>query len=116
MNLSWTKFKEKHLFSLNLGVVAALTLWQVRKDLSWHPVIALWLLLGFFTPPIRSFEKKAMLTIGKINGTILLTLFYYLIFTPFSFLYRPFFRHQSFRRSGSTFQKKESISPFDRPF
>jgi hypothetical protein len=116
MNLNWTEFKSKHLFSVNLGIVAAVILWQARKDFTWHPVILLWIIAGFFIPQLRNFEKKAMLAIGKINGTILLTAFYYLAFTPFSFFYRWFFRHQSFKKSDSTFEMKNSISPFDRPF
>lgn len=114
--MSWTKFKEKHLFSINLALVASFILWQVRKDFDWHPLIAGWLVLGFFVSPLRTFERKAMLTIGKINGTVLLGLFYFVALTPFSVLYRLFFRNRSFRKLSSTFEEKNSVSAFDRPF
>lgn len=116
MNLSWTKFKEKHLFSINLGIMASLLLWQLRKDLTFHGIIAAWVIAGFFLAPLRVFEKKAMITIGKINGTILLTIFYFVFFTPFSFLYRWFFRHESFRKGRSTFIAKTDACDFTRPF
>lgn len=116
MNLSWTEFREKHLFSVNLSIVASFILWQVRRDFTWHPAIVAWLIGGFFVPQLRNAERKIMLTVGKINGFLILTVFYFIFFTPFSFFYRWFFRHQSFRIQSSTFEHKTSISPFDRPF
>ncbi|MFL5783236.1 MAG: hypothetical protein ACJ76H_01420 [Bacteriovoracaceae bacterium] len=114
--MSWTEFKSKHFFSVNLGIVASIILWQVRKDLSYHWPIALWVMAGFMIPSLRTFERKAMLTIGKVNGTILLSVFYFLFFTPFSFIYRWKFRHPSFKKLDSCFIVKDSISDFDRPF
>lgn len=114
--MSWTRFKERHLFSLNLALVAGLILWKVRGDFTYHPLILVWLLLGFFLPTLRRAERALLHAVGKVNGLILLTLFYFLAFTPFSLIYRGFFRHQSFRKRASSFEVKESVSPFDRPF
>jgi hypothetical protein len=114
--LSWTDFKAKHLFSVNLGIVAAAILWQIRKDFSYHWIIALWVVAGFLVPNFRTFERKVMLTIGKINGMILLSVFYFLFFTPFSFFYRWKLRHPSFRKLNSSFIVKDAISDFERPF
>lgn len=116
MSLSWTKFREKHLFSVNLAVVAGLILWQARKDFTFHPVIILWCATGFFVPALRRIEKKLMLAVGKVNGFILLSVFYFLAFTPFALCYRWFFRHKSFVKSDSTFVTKTSLSDFQRPF
>lgn len=116
MNLSWINFKEKHLFSVNIAIVASFILWQVRRDFIWHPAILAWFVAGFLLPQFRVAERKLMLALGKVNGLIILSVFYFLIFTPFSFFYRWFFRHHSFRKMSSTFDHKTSISPFDRPF
>lgn len=115
-NLNWIKFKEKHLFSLNFALLAAVILWQIRKDFLFHPVILLWFLAGRYFPPTVRAEKKIIETIGKTNGTILLTVFYFFFFVPFSFIYRAFFRHGSFRKQRSTFVFRNEISPFQRPF
>ncbi len=101
---------------MNLALVAGLLLWQIRKDFTLHPFIIFWLVFTFFSLKARAVEKKVMLLVGKINGMIILSLFYFLIFSPFSILYRLFFRHQSFRKAPSTFLTKNEISPFDRPF
>ena len=114
--MNWTDFKNKHLFSVNLALVAGFLLWQLRGDFIFHPVILVWLILTFFSEKLREKEKKGMLFIGRVNGILILSLFYFLIFSPFSVFYRFFFRHQSFRKRTSTFELKESVSPFDRPF
>ena len=101
---------------MNLAIVASFILWQVRKDFTWHPVIVAWLIGGLFLPALRTSEKKIMLTLGKINGFLILSVFYFIFFTPFSVFYRWFFRHKSFKTLSSTFETKTSISPFDRPF
>lgn len=114
--MSWTDIKNKHLFSFNLALVASFLLWQVRKDFLFHPVILLWFFMTLFSEKLREKEKKGMVFVGKMNGLIILSVFYFLIFSPFSLFYRLFFRHQSFNKSESTFEMKDSISPFDRPF
>ncbi len=101
---------------MNLAIVAGFLLWQVRKDFLFHPIIIGWLILTFFSAKAREKEKAVMLFVGKVNGMIILSVFYFLIFSPFSVFYRLFFRHGSFRKSASTFEIKDSISPFDRPF
>ena len=116
MNLNWTKFREKHLFSVNIAIVASLLLWQVRKDFTWHPFVGLWFVAGLFLPAFKLAERKLMLTLGKINGFLILSVFYFLFFTPFAVFYRWFFRHRSFKKMSSTFESRVSISPFDRPF
>lgn len=116
MNLSWTEFRKKHLFSVNIAVVASFLLWQVRRDFTYHAVILAWLFAGFFVPVLKKAERTLLLNLGKVNGVLLLTFFYFFIFTPFAFIYRWFFRHQSFKRSPSTFVTKDQISDFSRPF
>lgn len=101
---------------MNIALVASFILWQVRKDFAWHPVILAWLTGGFFIPQLRTAERKLMLTLGKINGFLILSVFYFLFFTPFSVFYRWFFRHKSFKKLSTTFEEKTVISPFDRPF
>ena len=114
--MNWTEFKKNHLFSVNLAIVVSFILWQIRKDFLFHPVILAWLGLSFFLPQMKTAEKKFMLTLGKINGFLLLSLFYFVFFTPFSFFYRWFFRHKSFEKTTSTFITKNQISDFQRPF
>lgn len=114
--LSWTNFKTKHLISVNLAVVASFLLWKLRGDFLFHPVILVWMAGTFTSQKLLEKEKQAMFFVGKMNGLLILSFFYFLIFSPFSILYRFFFRHQSFKKSSSSFQIKDSVSPFDRPF
>ncbi len=116
MNLSWTNFRDKHLFSVNVSIVASIVLWKIRGDFTYHGLVAFWMIGGFFLPLLRTIEKKILLTIGKINGAILLTIFYFFFFTPYSVIYRTFFRNQSFKKLNSTFVQKNDSPDFTRPF
>lgn len=114
--MNWTNFRDKHLFSVNLAIVVSLFLWKIRGDFTSHWVVLLWLIGGFLLPALRSAEKKALHAVGKFNGMILLTVFYFVFFTPYSILYRAFFRNRSFEKQNSTFVLKTDTPDFTRPF
>lgn len=94
----------------------AVILYAFRKDFTWHPVVMGWLILTLFIEGLREFQKVVLAKVGHFNSTVLLTAFYYLFFSPFSVIYKIFYRNPAFRKAQSRFQKKESISSFDRPF
>lgn len=116
VNLNWIKFKRDYLFSVNVGIVLSIILFVSRKDFLWHPVILIWVSICFLSPKARKIQERAFHILGKINSTIILTIFYFLFFTPFGLIYRLFFRHDSFKKNESTFMSKTSISDFNRPF
>lgn len=116
MNLSWIKFRDKYLFTINFSIMLSVILYGIRKDFTWHPVIGSWLTLTFFFENLRELQKKILAKVGHFNSTILLTSFYYLFFTPFSLVYKTFFRNKAFVATAGRKEKKESISSFDRPF
>lgn len=114
--MNWTNFKANYLFTVNFCIMLSVILYSVRKDFQWHWVVGVWLILCLAIPTLREFQKTILKYVGHINSTILLTTFYFLFFTPFSFFYRAFFRNAAFKEANSRFVKKESISEFDRPF
>lgn len=116
MNLNWTNFKAKYLFTVNFCIMLSVILYTVRKDFHSHWVIGVWLVICLFSEKARSAQVKILKFVGFINSTILLSAFYFLFFTPFSVLYRMFFRNKAFVKADSRFAKKESISSFDLPF
>jgi hypothetical protein len=115
-NLSWTKFRDNYLFTINFSLMLSVILYSVRKDFIWHPVIGGWLTLTLFIPALKELQKKVLAVVGHVNSKILLTTFYYLFFSPFAVFYRLFFRNKAFIKADSRFEKKNSISSFDRPF
>jgi hypothetical protein len=114
--MNWIKFKEKYLLSVNFSIMLSVILYSVRKDFLYHPVIAGWLVLCLFYSPARESQKTILKFIGHVNSRILLTTFYFLFFTPFSFFYRAFFRNKAFNKADSRFTVKESVSDFNLPF
>jgi hypothetical protein len=115
-NLSWTKFRDNYLFTINFSIMLGVLLYAFRKDFTWHPLVGGWLVLTLIFDQLKELQKKLLAKVGHFNSTILLSSFYYLFFTPFSFIYRGFFRNKAFTETTQRFEKKESISPFDRPF
>ncbi len=115
-NLSWTKFKTKYLFSLNVFLVMSIIVYTARKDFLYHWPILVWTILCLISDRIRTLEFKAFQIVGKINSSIFLTVFYFLFFCPFSVIYRIFFKNSAFKDASSRFVEKNSISDFSRPF
>ncbi len=99
-----------------MAIVASIVLWKFRGDFRFHWIVLLWLAGGFFIPFLRKTEKNFLHVVGKFNGAIILTIFYFVFFTPYSFLYRAFFRNKSFGKSNSTFVLKIDSPDFTRPF
>ena len=114
--MSWTDFKAKYLFSINFAIMLSVILYSIRKDYVFHFLIAIWLVISLFTPKARALEKKLLGKVGHVNSTILLTSFYFLFFTPFSLVYKWFFRKESFKDGSSRLIEKNSISDFNLPF
>jgi hypothetical protein len=116
VNLSWTKFKSTYLFTVNFAIMLSVILYSVRKDLTLHPLILAWFSVCLIFRKPRSFQHTVMKTFGMINSTILLSAFYFLFFTPFSIIYRLFFRSKAFKKSHGRLSEKTSISDFQYPF
>lgn len=115
-NLNWTSFKEKHLFSINVAIIAGLILYKVRGDFTYHWALILWPVLTALIPKLRQGQTSFFQMIGHFNSTIILGGLYFLILTPYSILYRSFFKNPAFKKVESRFSKKTEISSFDRPF
>lgn len=116
MNLNLTKFFNKYLFRINFAIMVATILYVSRRDWQWHPVVVSLLILSFVFPVIETGEKRLLHAVGKFNSTFLLICFYFLFFTPFSFIYRAFFKNKAFELRNTGLIEKTEISPFDRPF
>ncbi len=101
---------------INVALAAGLVLYGARRDLSWHFVIVIWLLVTLFFESAARLQQAFLQRVGHVNSTLLLSLFYFLFLTPYGVLYRRCFRKPVFRQRPSTFEEKRSISSFDRPF
>jgi hypothetical protein len=115
-NLNWTKFRDTYLFSVTSNLALGIILFLIRRDFAWHGVILLWLVLNLVFKPCREIQKKIFFKIGHFNSTILLSVFYFLFFTPFSLFYKSLKRHESFQPSTSRWTKRDDQCDFDRPF
>lgn len=115
-NLNWTKFKENYLLIFNSAVVISIITFSLQFDLLVQLFIWAWFILCLFNFKLRNSSKKIITTLEKINSAIILTLFYFLFFTPFAFIYKGFFKNRAFIKSHSRYVKKDSISDFQYPF
>ena len=116
MNLSWTKFRDKYLFTINGVLALGILLYFSRKDFRYHGYLAGWLAICLVFPKMAKLQEKGFIGFGKINSKIVLTLFYVMFFTPFSIFYKLFFKHSSFKTLPGQLVEKKIISDFDRPF
>jgi hypothetical protein len=114
--LSWTKFKEEYLFSVNAVLAEGIFLYLFRKDFTYHPILMLWLMTCLFWAKARAWHLTFFHALGFINTRLILGSFYFLFFSPFSVLYRIFFKKNSFGLKGGALVKKDTISSFDQPF
>ena len=114
--MNWTKLKTKYLFHFNFTILLGIMLYGLRKDFNYHYVLTFVLLGGFFSKKVILFEERTIQVLGKINSTLILVLAFYLILTPYSLIYRMFYRKKSFQREGGRFVAKNSIASFDNPF
>lgn len=94
----------------------SIIIYGVGGNAPWYYGGIFLLMLSLLSGKIRSWQKMLLVKIGLINSQILLFIFYFLFFTPFSVLYRLFFRNQAFIRADSRLVKKDSISDFSSPF
>lgn len=115
-SLSWTKFKDSYLLIINFAIVLSILSYLFRHDFLLLPFIGSWLLVVLVNLKFREFSKQFIKKLGAINSGLILTLFYFLFFTPFSIFYKAFFRNKAFLKSSSRFVKKDSISDFQYPF
>jgi hypothetical protein len=115
-NLNWTKLRDTYLFAITSNVALGLVLYLVRKDFTWHGAVILWLLLTLVFESCRKIQKNVFLKIGHFNSSLLLSVFYFFIFTPFSLFYKGFKRHESFLPASSRWIEKSDKCDFDRPF
>jgi cytochrome b subunit of formate dehydrogenase len=67
-------------------------------------------------PKVLALQKKLFLFIGHTNSKILLAVFYFLFFTPFSWFYKLFYKHSSFRKADSQWVVKNDRCDFEAPF
>ena len=116
MNLSWIRFKDRYLFSLNVGLAVSLSLYFFKKDFQHHWIPLLWMTSCFVSDKLNQFQLIFFKKVGHFNSLILLSLFYFLFFSPFSIIYKLFFIHSSFETSKSYWIKKDQNCDFDRPF
>jgi hypothetical protein len=94
----------------------AFVLYSIRGDWLWHPLVLALLIISLVDRRLISLEKRILQIVGKVNSVFILTIFYFLFFTPFSFIYRALFRNPAFKKSSNRFIDKKDISPFNRPF
>ena len=116
MNLNWTKFKQRYLLSFNVFLAFSLSLYLTRRDFQLHWIPLVWMLGCFISEKIAINQLKVLKKIGNLNFIVILSLFYFLFFSPFSVLYRVFFRHSSFKAGTSTWITKDQVCDFDLPF
>jgi len=116
MNLNWTNFKEKYLFSINFCFMLSVIIYGAGGGVIWYSGVLALLILSLLSDKVRSVQKKFPFKVGLFNSQILLFIFYFFFFTPFSIFYRLFFRNKAFLKTSSRFIPKESISDFSRPF
>lgn len=116
MSLSWINFKEKYLFSINFCIMLSAIIYGAGGGVLWYSGVLTLLVLSLLSSGVRSVQKKFLFKVGLLNSQILLFIFYFLFFTPFSVFYRLFFRNKAFLKTSSRFASKESISDFARPF
>ncbi len=114
--MSWIRFRNRHLLTINFSLAAALVLYGIRRDFAWHLLLVVWLLLALRFERMAKFQQLLLVRVGRINSTLILTLFYFLFFAPYGLLYRCFFRKPAFQQRASTFEEKRKIGSFDRPF
>lgn len=115
-NLNWTKFKSRYLFSLNAGIAISLVLYFTRKDLVYHWIPLLLVISCFISDRLNQILLLFFRQLGHVNSRLILTIFYFFIFTPFSVIYRLFFLHDSFKKGKSSWIKNDRICDFDQPF
>jgi len=114
--LSWIKFKERHLFSVNVAIAASCLIYLNNGPLYYFWIIGLWLLGCVVSDRLNGLQLSLFKLLGRMNSTIILSLFYFLFFTPYSIFYRLFFKHSSFRKGTSFWVRKDQNCDFDRPF
>jgi hypothetical protein len=114
---------EAKKFGVEIGVVfAAVALWLwLRKH---HPIAAaatggiggLLFIGGFVAPSPVLAVKRAWMglarLLGHINGTLLLTVLFFLVLTPVALLRRPFRK----RRGGWEPHEKRAANHFEDPY
>lgn len=110
-----------------LAIVAGLVLFALVLSLQALHVIALVLLGIALVSPFLS-EKIAMLWLklahgmGKVNSLLLLSVIFYLVLTPWAFLFRLFHRdnmHMTGKQAGSYYAERNyeySARDFDNPW
>ncbi len=115
-NLNWIKRRDDFIFLVSSNISLAVILYIVRKDFTYHWVLALMFILALFYSRVLNLQKRMFLFIGQMNSKIILVSFYFVFFTPFSILYKLFFRHSSFKDSKTSFVVKKDRCDFERPF
>jgi cytochrome b subunit of formate dehydrogenase len=116
MNLNWIKHRDKFIFALSSNVSLSVLLYVIRKDFAFHWILALLFAACLIFPHVLALQKKLFLFIGYTNSKILLTVFYFLFFTPFSWFYKLFYKHESFRQADSQWVAKDDSCNFNTPF
>jgi hypothetical protein len=115
-NLIWTKHRNDFIFSVSSNTSLGIILYVMRKDFLFHWIVGVLFLLCLLFPKVLDFEKKVFSFIGHTNSKIILTVFYFIFFSPFSLIYKLFFRHDSFKASQKRLVAKTERCDFERPF
>jgi hypothetical protein len=116
INLSWINLKERYLFSVNVAIAAGLLIYLNNGSIYYFWISGLWLFGCIVSDRLNGLQFSLFKTLGRMNSTIILGLFYFLFFSPYSIFYRLFFKHSSFRKGTSFWIKKDQSCDFDRPF
>lgn len=114
--MNWIKFKERYLFSVNVALMASIFIYFNNGEIHFYWISGLWLVGCLLSDRLNGLQLGFFKLVGRMNSTIILSLFYFLFFSPYSIFYKVFFKHSSFRKGTSSWIKKDQKCDFDRPF